>query len=78
MKYARDLCSMETVRSDLIFEHILHTLCLVSYLSFMFSLFLFVFFWWGGGICDLTLQVPRLGVGWTVYFDKGDWVGLQD
>ena len=31
-----------------------------------------------GEICNFTLQVARLGVGWTVYFHKGDWVDLQE
>ena len=38
MKYTRDLHSTETFKSGLInvFTYMLHTLCLVSYLSFMF------------------------------------------
>ena len=60
MKYTRDLHSMETIRSGLIFIY-------TTYI--VFGVVPFLVCW---EICNITLQVPRLGVGWTIYFHKGD------
>ena len=70
IKYTRDLHSMETIRSGIIFTY-------TTYIVFGVVPFLFVSIWFWE-ICNIALQVPRLGVGWTVYFHKGGWVNLQE
>ena len=66
----RDLHSMETTRSGLIFTY-------TTYIVFGVVPSLLVSIWFLGNLQHHIAGSP-VGVGWTVYFRKGGWVDLYE